>query len=107
MKDQEKLQELQFLEQNLNSILMQKQALEMESAELQASLVEINKTKEDVFKLIGNLLIKADPNSVKKELDEKIKHVGVRLKAYESQEKNISKRIEEIRNEMIGNVKAA
>jgi len=101
MENQENLQELQFLEQNLNSILMQKRAIEMESSELESSLEEIKNTKDDVFKLIGNIMIKTDKESVEEDLKEKIKRVKAKSNAYESQEKNVSKRIGEIREEML------
>lgn len=103
--NQESLQELQFLEQNLNSILMQKRAIEMENSELESSLEEVKKNKEDIFKLIGNILIKTDKESVEKDLKEKIEHVKARLRTYEVQEKNIAKRISEIRGEMLKNKK--
>jgi prefoldin beta subunit len=103
--NQENLQELQFLEQNINSILMQKRAIEMEVAELESSLEEVKKNNEDIFKLIGNILIKTDKESVEKDLKEKIGHVKSRLKTYEAQEKNVAKRIAEIREEIIKNKK--
>lgn len=99
------MQELQFLEQNLNSILMQKRAIEMEVSELESSLEEVKKNNEDIFKLIGNILIKTDKESVEKDLKEKIEHVKSRLRTYEVQEKNISKRVSEIRGEILKNKK--
>jgi prefoldin beta subunit len=105
MENSKNLQELQFLEQNLNSILMQKRAIEMESAELESSLEEIKKTKDDVFKLIGNIMIKTNKDSVEKDLKEKVERIKSKAKAYETQEKNVSKKIEEIREEILKNKK--
>lgn len=73
----------------------------METAELESSLEEVKKNNEDIFKLIGNILIKTDKESVEKDLNEKIVHIKSRLRTYEVQEKNISKRISEIRGEML------
>ena len=51
---QQKIQELQGMEQNLNNLVMQKQAFQMELTETENALSEISKSKDDVFKLVGN-----------------------------------------------------
>ncbi len=55
-----KLQEMQMLEQNLQNLLMQKQAFEIELSETIAALKEVESSKEQVFKVIGQLMIQAD-----------------------------------------------
>ena len=46
-----KIQEIQFLEQNLQNLLMQKQAFQMELSETQAALKELENSGEEVFKI--------------------------------------------------------
>lgn len=101
MENQESLQELQFLEQNLGSVLMQKRAIDMEIAELESSLEEVKKTDEGIFKMIGNIMIKTNKESVEKDLEEKIKRTKSKAKAYDTQEENISKRIKELREKVL------
>ena len=48
--DQNKLQELQILEQNLQSVLMQKQTFQIELAESQGALEELEKSGEDILR---------------------------------------------------------
>ena len=91
MQEQEKkLQEMQFLEQNLQNILMQKQAFQMELSETDSALVEIKSSKEDVYKIVGNLMIKSDKNKIQKELETKKKLFETRLKALDTQEETFS-----------------
>ena len=60
-----KLQEMQILEQSLQNLLMQKQAFQMELAETQSALKEIEKSGDEVFKVIGQLMIKTEKAIIK------------------------------------------
>jgi len=90
------IQEMQMLDQNLHNLLLQKQAFQMELSETQSAAKEIEKSG-DVFKLIGDLLIKKDSDSVKTELADKEKILDLRIKSIEKQEDEISKQLEELR----------
>ena len=102
MQEQEKkLQEMQFLEQNLQNILMQKQAFQMELSETDSALAEIKNSKEDVYKIVGNLMIKSDKSKVQKELEAKKKLLETRLKALDSQEETFSEKLTSTREEIM------
>jgi len=101
MESESKFQELQFLEQNLQNILMQKQAFEMEFAETESALSEISKTSDDVFKIIGQLLIKGDKIKIKEELENKKKLLQLRINSLDKQEKTFSDRLSILRNELL------
>jgi len=100
-KTQEKIQEIQILEQNLHNLLLQKQAFQMELNETENALSEIEKTKEDVFKMISNIMIKTDKNKLKEELGRKKDLLNLRLKSIESQENEFSKQLESLRREIM------
>ena len=70
---QEQIQKMQQSQQNLQSILMQKQQVEMENVESDRALEELKKASdsEQVFKYAGSILIKSDKKSVIDELEEK------------------------------------
>ncbi len=99
--DQETLQEMQLIEQSLQQILMQKQAYQMEASETKTALKEINEAKEDVYKIVGNLMIKSEKEKVKKELEEKSKLIELRLKSLEKQESEMSTHLQKLRDEML------
>jgi prefoldin beta subunit len=100
-KTQERIQEIQMLEQNLHSILLQKQAFQMELNEAENALSEVEKTKEDLFKLISNLMIKTDKSKLKEELTRKKDLLNLRLKSINSQENEFSKNLETLRKEIM------
>ena len=70
---QEQIGKMQQSQQNLQSILMQKQQVEMENVESDRALEELKKAADgdQVFKYAGSILIKSDKKSLIDELQEK------------------------------------
>jgi len=70
---QEQIGKMQQSQQNLQSILMQKQQVEMENVESDRALEELKKASDEdqVFKYAGSILIKSDKKSLLDELEEK------------------------------------
>ena len=104
-KTQERIQEIQILEQNLHNLLLQKQAFQMELNETENALGEVEKTKEDVFKIISNIMIKTDKSKLKEELGRKKELLNIRLKSIDSQENQFSKQLEDLRREIMKKLK--
>lgn len=101
--DQEKIQQMQFLEQNLQAILMQKQAFQMEINETVSALSEVEKSEDSVYKMAGQLMIKVSKETVKDELQKKEKLLKTRLEALEKQEESLSEQATQIREEILKN----
>jgi len=70
---QEQIGKMQQSQQNLQSILMQKQQVEMENVESDRALEELKKASDEdqVFKYAGSILIKSNKKSLIDELEEK------------------------------------
>ena len=96
-----KIQEMQILEQNLQSLLFQKQAFQMELSETQSALSEIEKSGEDVFKIIGQLMIKTEKGKVREELENKKKLLDLRTKSIEKQETSLAEKLDELRKQVL------
>lgn len=96
-----KIQEMQILEQNLQNLLLQKQAFQMELSESQSALKEIEKSEDDVFKVIGQLMIKTDKLKIKEELSNKEKILDLRMKAIEKQENSFMEKLSTLRDELL------
>ena len=99
--DQNKIQEMQILEQNIQNLLLQKQAFQMELSETKSALKEIEISGDEVFKIIGQLMIKADKNKVKEELQNKEKILDLRLSTIEKQEISLTEKLTSLRNEVM------
>ena len=98
--DEKKLQEMQILEQKLQNSFMQKQAFQMELAETNSALEELEKSGDDVFKIIGQLMIKSEKSKIKDELSNKEKLLELRVKSIEKQEMVFAEKIESLRKEV-------
>jgi prefoldin beta subunit len=99
------IKELQMLEQNLQSVMMQKQAFQMEMTEIENSLEELGKSSEEVYKIVGNIMMKATKAGLLKELEEKKDLVALRLKTISGQEKTLEESSEKLRNEVLSKMK--
>jgi prefoldin beta subunit len=96
-----KIQEMQILEQNLQNLLLQKQAFQMEFSETQSALKEIERSGDETFKVIGQLMIKTDKKSVKEELSNKEKILDLRIKSLEKQESSLTEKLESLQKEVV------
>ena len=72
----------------------------MELAETSSALIELNKSGDDVFKIIGQLMIKTEKAKIKGELENKQKILELRLKAFEKQETTMNEQLDKIREEL-------
>lgn len=101
----QKIQEMQFLEQNLQNLMMQKQAFQMELSETTAALKEVNNSKDEVFKIIGQLMVQTDKKKMVDELESKKKILDLRIKSIEKQENSLTKQADELREEVMKGMK--
>lgn len=83
-------------QQQLQSIVTQKEAMSMQTTEIQKALTELSTAKDDVYKVAGPLLIKSDPEAVKKELNDKLDFIILRIKTLEKSEKRLKEQFDEI-----------
>ena len=105
MTQEQKIQELQMLEHHLQQIVLQKQAFQMEIAETQSALKEVEKSGEDIFKIVGQLMLKADKKETVEELNNKDKILSLRIKTLEKQEASLSEKLEKAKEEFTKSMK--
>ncbi len=94
---QEQLMKLQQSQQNLQSIMTQKQHLEMEKAETEKALEELKKVADGdaVFKHAGTVLIKSTKQELIGELEEKQEMSKTRVTVLEKQETRVKESLKE------------
>ena len=99
---QERLLRLQQLQQTLQSILAQKQQVEMEKTEVEQTLVELQKTSEDavIYKAIGSLLVKAEKPKVTEDLNERKDLLDTRSTVMAKQEERIRSQVKEAQTKL-------
>jgi prefoldin beta subunit len=96
-----KIQEMQVLEQNLQNILLQKQAFNIEMNETINALEELKKTKDEVYKIVGQIMIKTNKKDMETELEKRKELIKLRIKALEKQENFLKEQLDKKREEII------
>ena len=88
---QEQLAKLQQTQQNLQSILAQKQQLEFDKLETEKALEELKKANDDdmVFKHAVTILIKSNKKDLIEELDEKKELANTKASLLTKQEERL------------------
>jgi prefoldin beta subunit len=88
---------LQQLQQTLQSILAQKQQVDMEKSEVDQTVAELQKTADDavIYKAIGSLLVKAEKPKVNEDLVERKELLDTRSTVLARQEERIRSQIKE------------
>jgi len=100
-----KIQELQILDQNLQNFILQRQAFQFDLNETVTALEELSKAKDDVYKIIGQVMLKTKKEELKKELEEKKELMNLRLKSLEKQEQLTREKLLKLRDEILKTVK--
>jgi prefoldin beta subunit len=99
---QERLLRLQQLQQTLQTILAQKQQVEMEKTEVDQTIAELTKTADDavIYKAIGSLLVKAEKPKVTEELNERKSLLDTRSTVMARQEERVRSQVKEAQTKL-------
>ncbi len=100
----ETVEELQIIEHNLQNILAQKQMFQVDMQEIENALSELAKTKDEVYKVLSGIMMKAEKNELIKELEEKNKLLELRISSIEKQEKILGERGIKLRHTIKGSM---
>ncbi len=105
---QQKLQEYQEAQERLKLILSQKYQIELNLKEAKNALKEVEQQeKAEIYKIVGQILIRYDKGDIVKELKDKIETNELRLKTIAEQEKKLSEKLKSIQDGFQGSVGSA
>ncbi|MBN1502221.1 prefoldin subunit beta [Candidatus Woesearchaeota archaeon] len=99
-----KIEQLQFLEQNINTLLAQKQQFQSQLLEVESALNELETTTE-AYKIVGNIMVLSKKPDLKKDLDSKKEILNLRIKNIEKQETKIREKATNIQQEVMAKLK--
>lgn len=95
------MQTFQEFQQELQSIMYQKEAMRMHLQELESSLKELSAAKSDVYKAVGAILIKTNSEQLAKDLNDEKELIEVRAKSLEKQEKIVREKLIALQSKLI------
>ncbi|MFZ0965176.1 MAG: prefoldin subunit beta [Candidatus Bathyarchaeia archaeon] len=99
---QERLLRLQQLQQTLQSVLAQKQQVEIELTEIEQALSELQKMTDDavIYKAIGSLLVKAEKAKITADLNERKELLNTRATVLGKQEQRLRPQIKDLQTKL-------
>ena len=95
---QERLLRLQQLQQTLQTVLAQKQQVELELTEIEQSLSELQKMADDaiIYQAMGSLLVKAEKAKVTTDLNERKELLNMRTQVLGKQEERLRGQLKDL-----------
>lgn len=99
---QERLLRLQQLQQTLQSVLAQKQQVELEMSEIDQASTELQKLADDavVYKATGSLMIRAEKTKMIAELSERKDLLSTRVTILAKQEERLRSQLKELQTKL-------
>ncbi len=95
-----KINQLQLLQQNLQTISAQKQQYENQLVEIESALTELS-TTEKAYKIVGKLMLAAPKDKIATELQEKKETTELRLRNFTKQEERLRQGLEEAQQQVL------
>ena len=99
---QEKIEELQDLQDSARQVAAQKQQAESQLTESKTALEELGEIDEGttMYREVGELLIETDYDEANDDLEEKVSSLEVRVETLEKQEERVQEQFESLQSEL-------
>lgn len=104
MKSDDKIGQLEMIEQNVQQYIMQRQQFQAQLIELESALRELESSAES-YKIVGNIMVKADKAKLADELTRKKEMFELRVKTLEKQEDKLKQKAKDIQQDVLSGMK--
>jgi prefoldin beta subunit len=95
--DRQVFEQFQAYQQQLQSVLIQKENLKLQILEIDKAVEELDASKEkEAYKIAGPIMIKKSSEDLKKELTEKKENFDLRIKSLEKAEERMVGKLKEM-----------
>ena len=101
---EQKINQLQLLEQNLQNLSMQKQQFQTQLIETENASRELETTNQ-AYKIVSNIMVLTNRDDLKKDLKERKEMVEIRIKNLEKQEEKLRQKAKDLQKEILGSMK--
>lgn len=102
---EQKIAQLQIMEQNLQNLMAQRQNFQSQLMEVENALTEVTGAKAPVYKIVGNIMISAEKDSLKKDLTSRKEVLDLRLKSLQKQEDALKEKAEALQGDVVKELK--
>jgi prefoldin beta subunit len=100
------ISQFQSFQQQLQTIIIQKESLKLQNMEIERSVEELNKTEQKTaYKISGQIMINKPVEELKKELEETKENIGLKIKSLEKIEERINNKLKELQSKLKERIK--
>lgn len=100
------ISQFQSFQQQLQTIIIQKESLKLQNIEIERSVEELNKTEQKTaYKISGQIMINKPVEELKKELEETKENIGLKIKSLEKTEERINNKLKELQSKLKERIK--
>lgn len=99
---QEKVEELQGLQETAQTVAVQKQETESSLTDARNALEELGNIDDDttMYRQVGELFVETDYDEAEDDLDDKVNSLEIRLETLEKQEERVQQQFEQLQEEL-------
>ena len=101
---EQKIGQLQMFEQSLQTFLGQKQQFQVQLVEVESALNELDGT-DKAYKIVGSIMVEADKNELKSELQSRKEMLELRIKTMEKQESQVREKASKLQSDILKKIK--
>ena len=89
--------QFQSMQQQMQTVLIQKESLKLQNLEIERALEELGKTdQKTAYKISGQIMISKNVEELKKELEETKENVDLKIKSLEKAEEKVNNKLKEL-----------
>ena len=101
---EQKISQLQMLEQNMQAAMMQKQQFQAQLIEVESALAELKNTAR-AYKIVGNIMVDATKQELETDLGQKKELVELRLKSLDKQEEQFKAKAKKLQEDVLSQIR--
>jgi prefoldin beta subunit len=101
---EQKISQLQLLEQNLQNLSMQRQQFQSTLIEVENALHELETTNQ-AYKIVSNIMVLTNRDDLKKDLEQRKEMTDIRIKNLEKQEEKLRQKAKELQKVVLTEMK--
>ena len=103
---QENIERLGILEQNLSSVVMQRQSFQKQLLELEYAHKELE-GKEDAYQIVGTIMIKKSATDLQESIVEQKETISVKLKSIVKQEAALRSQLQDLQTSVMAQMQGS
>ncbi|MBN2567639.1 prefoldin subunit beta [Candidatus Woesearchaeota archaeon] len=101
---QEKVHQLQMIEQSVSHLGSQRQSHQAQLMEIESAMRELE-TAPEAYRIVGNIMVRKDKAALKKELHEKKETADLRIQTLDRQEARFKEKAQKLQLEVLDSIK--